>query len=169
MPTYRATIDIDAPSEKVWEAIGDFGNIHKWNPSVPTSHLTSDQAVGEGTTRHCDLTVPGASIEERITDWQEGRSYSVEIYQKKRVPFVKNLRATVSVEPNGVGSKGGFKFEYDTIAGPIGRLMDRFLIASQNRKAAELFVSGLKHYVETGEEVAKGVRVDRSSAEVVRV
>ncbi len=169
MPTYRATVHIDAPSEEVWKAIGDFGNIYKWNPSVSASHLTSGEALGEGTTRHCGLTVPGASIEERITDWQEGRSYSVEIYQKKRVPFVKNLRATVSVERNGVGSKGRFEFNYDTTAGPIGRLMDRFVIASQNRKTAELFVSGLKHYVETGEEVAKGVRVDRSEAEVVRV
>lgn len=168
MPGYRATVHIDAPAEEVWEAIGDFGNIFKWNPAVPASHLTSDEVVGAGTTRHCDLTVPGASIEERITDWQEGRSYSVEIYQKKRVPFVKNLEATVSVEPSESGSEGRFEFRYDT-AGPLGRFMDRFVIGAQNRRTAELFVSGLKHYVETGEEVAKGVRVDRSAAEVVRV
>ena len=57
-------IEIKAPVEKVWEAIADFGNISKFNPSVPTSHLTADQAQGVGTTRHCDLFVPGASIEE---------------------------------------------------------------------------------------------------------
>ena len=169
MPRYRANINIDAPAEEVWGAIGDFGNIYKWNPGVPKSNLTSQSEIGEGTTRHCDLTVPGASIEERITDWQEGSSYTVDIYQKKRVPFIRDLSATVSVEPDGAGSIGGFDFRYETTAGPIGKVMDRLVIGPRNHKVAELFVAGLKHHVETGEEVGKGVRVDRSKATVVRV
>jgi len=169
MPSYRATIDLDAPSQKVWETIGDFVNIYKFNPAVPKSHLTSTPDIGEGTTRHCDLTVPGASIEERITDWQEGTSYTVDIYEQKRVPFIKDVNATVSVESNGSGSTGGFEFRYETTAGPIGKAMDRLVIGPRNRKVAELFVAGLKHHVETGEEVGKGVRVDRSTAQVTKV
>ena len=169
MPRYQATIDIDAPAEKVWKVIGDFGNIYRWNPSVPKSHLTSGTELGEGATRHCDLTSPGASIEERITDWQEGSSYTVDIYRKKRVPFVKDLTATVSVAPNGTGSTAGFDFQYQTTAGPIGKVMDRLVIGSQNRKVAERFVAGLKHYVETGEEVGKGVRVRHAEATVIKV
>ena len=169
MPRYRATIGIDASTEKVWEAIGDFGNIYKWNPGVPNSHLTSAPEIGEGTTRHCDLTVPGASIEERVTDWQEGTSYTVDIYEARRVPFVKDLSATVSVEPNGSGSTGGFDFRYETTAGPIGKAMERYVIGPRNRKIAGLLVAGLKHHVETGEEVGKGVRVDRTAASVVSI
>lgn len=166
MTTLRATIDIDAPTDKVWEAIKDFGNIHRFNPSIPRSHLTSDQEHGVGTTRHCDFNVAGASVRERITDWQEGRSYSVDIYEKSRIPFLKNITGHVAVEPSPRGSTGIFEMGYETSAGPIGRLMERML-RKRNAKATKLFVAGLKHYVETGEDVTQGVRVDTNAAVLV--
>ena len=157
MPQVRASIPVEAPTEDVWKAIADFGNIYRWNPGVPESHLTSDQGEGVGTTRHCDLAMPGASIEERVTAWEPGSHYRVDIYDKKRVPFIKNLRAEVGVEPAGDGSTAYFQASYDTTAGPIGMLMDRLMIRGQYRKGGRAFVAGLKYFVETGNEVEKGV------------
>ena len=55
MTTLTREVRINAPKEKVWDILADFGNIYLFNPGVPKSYLTSDQQVGVGTTRHCDV------------------------------------------------------------------------------------------------------------------
>ena len=155
MTKMRVSIEVDAPPADVWSAISDFGNIFRWNPAVPKSHLTSDQADGVGTTRHCDLTVPGASIEERVIEWKPGSHYRVDIYESKRVPFVRNMNAEVGVVPSGEGSVAYFSPSYDTSAGPIGKIMDRLVMRPQYQKVGRAFVAGLKYYVETGQDVER--------------
>ncbi len=147
-------IEIDAPAEKVWEEIADFGNISKFNPSVPTSHLTAEQTQGVGTTRHCDLYVAGASIEERIIDWVDGESYQVEVYDGKRVPPTERQVARVSTRPNGPDSSiARMEMEYELKGGLLGKAADKGMMRNQFGKAAGGLLAGLKHYVETGEEV----------------
>ena len=41
------------------------------------------------------------------------------------------------------------------------------MLRKQYAKGAKLFVAGLKHFVETGEDVAQGVRVDTTAAQLV--
>jgi len=53
---------IDAPQEEVWAALADFGNIYRFNPSVPQSHSTNEIKSAEGATRHCDFIIEGSSI-----------------------------------------------------------------------------------------------------------
>jgi len=49
----------------VWEVLNDFGDIYKWSPGVTASELTSEGAVAEGSTRHCDFA-PFGGVNERI-------------------------------------------------------------------------------------------------------
>lgn len=165
MPKFRTSIQIDAPADKVWDAIADFPNVHRFNPSVTESHGTSAEPAGVGATRHCALSVAGATIEERVTDWNEGESYTIEVYDKRRVPLLTNNVGHVAIESNGDGCIGVLELSYDVKGGPIGRLLHRLGIKKQSEKGARLFVAGLKHFVETGEEVTKGVRVDTSEVE----
>lgn len=169
VPTFRSTIDINAPAAATWRAIADFGNVYRINPLVASSHLTSEWTQGEETTRHCDLTVVGASVEERITDWQEGVAYSAVVVAKRRLPFVRNLTTTVEAEINGGRSIGSFRISYDVGWWPLGRVVDLLVIRQRSRRAAQLFVAGLKHFVETGEEVDASVDLDRKAASVARV
>ena len=39
---------IDAPKEKVWASLADFGNVQNLSPNVSKSFLTSDQISGLG-------------------------------------------------------------------------------------------------------------------------
>lgn len=169
MPRLRATVDIEPGPEAVWDVIADFGGVYRWNPTVNSSHLTSERGSGVGTTRHCDLAMAGATVEERILDWRDGSGFTVAIFDKKRMPFVTDLVGSFSVEERGGGAEAAFEFEYRTTSGPIGRLMDRFVIRTQNRKMARLILAGLKHHVETGEEVGKEVRVDRDVVHLAEV
>lgn len=166
MSKVQASVHIDAPKKDVWPVLADFGQIADFNPSVKESHLTAAQTNGEGATRHCALTVAGASIEERIVDWHDGESYTVEIYESKRVPVVTNMLGTLSVADHGSGTTATMSMEYATKYGPLGSLLDRVAFRAQNAKAIRLVLAGLKHYIETGEKVVPGVRVDTTTVEV---
>ena len=166
VPAIKAEVIIDAPAATVWEAIADFPNIYRFNPSVPASRSTSESPNGLGATRHCDLVVPGSSIEERIVDWVDGESYTVEIYDGKLQPPTANNLGTVAVRPDGADrSIASFALSYEP-KGLMGKVVDGPLRV-QFEKAGSRMLAGLKHYIETGEEIAKGVDYDKSSPVLV--
>ena len=66
MPEFTITREIEAPIEKVWEVLEDFGGIAKWNTAVKRSAMTSQGVVGEGTTRHCDFSPLGGVGPSRV-------------------------------------------------------------------------------------------------------
>lgn len=154
-------IQINAPKEKVWQVLADFGGVQNYNPNVKKSYSTSKANGGVGATRHCDLTLFGASVEEAITDWQEGREYSIAILGGKKSPPFKTAVATLAVRDDG---KGGSivtgKFDYRLKFGPVGYLMDQMMVKPAFTKAFPKLLAGLKHYAETGEVVDSNVRLN---------
>lgn len=154
MSTHRYTITVEAPAAQVWEALADFGGVVRYNPNVTASYLTGDLATGVGATRHCDLTFPGATVEERITSWQEGRAYVAEIYSGEKTPPFRHAQATLEVEPLGSeASTVTATLDYDLRFGPVGALMDRLMVSPKFGPAFGRLLVGLKHHVETGDEV----------------
>ncbi len=55
MSTIIREVQIEAPQDKVWRALADFGNIAWFNPGVPQSYVTSEQREGIGATRQVNL------------------------------------------------------------------------------------------------------------------
>ena len=141
---------IDAPKAQVWDALADFGNISIFNPTVPNSYLTSEQKQGVGTTRHCDLNVPGSSVEERIVQWQDGKMMQIEIYSGTKTPPFKTALASISVQEENGGTRVRGTLDYTLKYGPIGWLMDAAMVKPQFGKAWGGIFAGLKHYIETG-------------------
>ena len=159
MTTLSARVRVDAPREVVWDALADFGGAWKYNPSVTSSRSLTAANRGVGAERHCDLTVAGATVQERILEWDDAGSYALEIYDGDKLPPIKNIIARLSVsEENGQTIAEG-TMSYDTKFGPIGRAMDRFVISKQFGSAWQGIFAGLKHHAETGEIVEKGVRL----------
>ena len=74
LTTIKREITINQSTEKVWKALADFGNICHGHPAVSKSFITSTQKEGVGATRHCDFTMMGASAEEKVTEWNEGKN-----------------------------------------------------------------------------------------------
>ncbi|MEM7126537.1 MAG: SRPBCC family protein [Chloroflexota bacterium] len=161
-------VRINAPKEKVWDILADFGDISVFNPSVPNSYLTNDQNGGVGSQRHCDLAASGASIEERIVEWVDGEKMVIEIYEGKKTPPFKTAFASISVHeagPNASIVRG--TLDYTLKFGPLGALMDMALVKPQFGKAWEGLFAGLKHYAETGQAVDGLKGLDFSSVQVV--
>ena len=76
----KAKRRINASIESLWNYMGDYSNIYKFNPMLKDSHFNGGSDTCEvGSTRQCDMKT-GDYLKERITDWKEGSHYSVEIY-----------------------------------------------------------------------------------------
>ncbi|MEN8238248.1 MAG: SRPBCC family protein [Actinomycetota bacterium] len=155
----RYQVSVDAPAEKVWEALADFGNVSRYNPGVVHSHATSTEPSGLGATRHCSLALFGASVEERIVGWTESELLAIEIYDAKRFPVIKNAGATFKLDGTGDETVVEGAFSYDVKYGPIGSAMNALSLRKQTDRAWRLFLAGLKKHVETGETIDGDTRV----------
>ena len=72
MKSLHAAIDIDAPAERVWQVVSDFGKYADWNPFIVRA--TGEPRVGE----RLDITIaaPGmkpVSFRPRVLDVEPGR------------------------------------------------------------------------------------------------
>ena len=155
-------IRIKAPAEKVWEVLADFGGVAKWNPAVAHSVAITDANRGVGCERQCE--VPGfGGLKERVTEWEEGRRLSYDL--EGGAGPMKSLRGEFSVSPAGHITEVRMTMDFRVKFGPVGALMDRFIVRRQMRKRMALTLAGLKHYVETGEEVGTELpKVTRDAA-----
>ena len=149
MQTIESSIRIDAPKEKVWAALADFGNIQNFHPGLKSSHSTSQASGGVGATRQCVLK-PMGTIQERIVEWNEGESMLVHIYEGKGMPPLDfdTLKARFILREEGSGTAATMRMNYDT-KGLGGAVMGPML-KSQYRKVIPQILQGLKFYVEKG-------------------
>lgn len=65
MAQVNATIRIDAPREKVWDAVSDIGLVHQFHPGVEASCSTTEVHGGIGAGRRCDL-YGGGKVDEVV-------------------------------------------------------------------------------------------------------
>jgi len=86
MNEFTITKHIDAPVETVWEVLDDFGNIQQWNAGVKASEQTSDGAVAEGSTRHCDFK-PFGAVNERIERYEPNQRMTIDLYETFKLPI----------------------------------------------------------------------------------
>jgi len=146
---------VDAPQSEVWDVLADFGNIYRFSPTVLKSYSINDKPSGLGAERHNDFSIEGSSVDERIVEWHEGQKLAVELYNGQGMPPWKNAVAEFSVREHKGGTMVRGAINYDMKFGPIGALMDRFMIKPQFGEAFGSQLAGLKHHVETGEEVTE--------------
>lgn len=157
MTQVNASINIDAPKEKVWTILADFGNIAVFNPNLRSSHSTSVENSGVGATRHCDLAPMGA-IEERILEWKEGTEMLVAIYGGERMPPLDFDHTTARLNVQALGanhSRVAMTFSYRVKGGLLGAFMNQFMIKPQFRKATPNVLKGLKYYAEHGKRAQR--------------
>lgn len=156
MNEVKGEIHIDAPAEKVWQVISDLAEVQNYADSVARSYYTSSERVGTGAARHCDL-LPFGTVDEVITEWEEGRRYVYSIESGGGAPPFKEGFFEWAVRPDKHGSVVSISVRYRLKFGPIGALMDKLMVGPQFRKAMPNLLIGLKHYVETGEAIDKAV------------
>lgn len=84
------------------ESLGRFWNaivmaIH----SINKSYITSAQKQGVGATRHCDFWIMGASAEEKVTAWNDGKNIKIEVYQLNKMPGINTMSLDLAIRDMG--------------------------------------------------------------------
>lgn len=71
MPPIRATIDIEAPAERVWAILCDLERYGEWNPFTPK--VECDRVVGHDIVLHVDFgaRTPRRQVEQ-LRRWEPG-------------------------------------------------------------------------------------------------
>jgi carbon monoxide dehydrogenase subunit G len=156
MTSIRTEIRINAPREKVWTVLADLGAIQQFNPGVKKSYYTSESRQGVGASRVCELRPLGA-IEESALDWQEGKSFTLDIRPLSKAPPFKKATGRFQLDSVGQKTRVALDIDYTLRFGLLGRLLDALMVRPQFRKAVPELLLGLKHHVETGEPVDPAV------------
>lgn len=110
MPEFTITNHIEAPVERVWEVLDDFGGISQWNSGVKRSALTSDGPVSEGSTRHCDFA-PVGGVNERIETYVPHERMTVDLFETFKLP-ISNAVADFNIAPDGAGTMLTLHYSY---------------------------------------------------------
>lgn len=138
---------INAPKEKVWDALSDFGGIDKWAPNVAHSASLSPTSKGVGCERSCEIPQVG-SLHEKIIEWNEGSGYKYEISAIPGTP-VKSASTTWSTREESGQTVVELVSQYQLEGNEDGNKM--FL--EQTRMLINTTLAGLKQYVETGKKM----------------
>lgn len=152
MTTISREIEISKSKEEVWNAIAKIGDICHGSPGVLKSHVTSEQKEGVGATRHCDFAAMGASVEERITAWDDGKSLSIEIYEFNKLPGMKTAYADFMVREESGKTILRADFHY-SMKNTFFNMMNTLMMKKMNIKNWNSVLAGHKKYIETGEIV----------------
>lgn len=145
------SVEINAPVDKVWEAIKDFGGIAHWNPALAKSEGTGGNQPGEKRS----LSFPnGEQLVEELDAYDAAAheySYRLSKENVKAIP-ASSYSAVLKLTPAGTGSKLEWKsrlYRGDTGNMPPDELNDEAAVKAMQ----SFFRSGLdqlKKNLQTG-------------------
>lgn len=147
-------INIDAPAEKVWEVmVQDYGAISNWSPYIYSSNYENGSLKGtKGAERKCNLNAKGSRwVHERIADIDDKKMEMRNIIlDADKFPLdADNTQAYYRVKDNEDGTcTASYLMQYRGKPSIMtGMMKGSFMKSLKNN------LKGLKHYMETGEEV----------------
>ena len=152
--TVVVELQIDAPADRVWEAmVLDYGEISNFSPYIFTSNYERGSLRGDlNAERKCSFNAKGTRwTHEKIAEIDhEQRIMKNVVIDAAKFPLnTDNSFAYYRVTDNGDGTAtAGYEFRYRTKPGFMTGM-----VKGQFKKLMKGTLVGLKHYVETGEEV----------------
>jgi hypothetical protein len=142
MPTITVTRKSKATPAAAWALMSDFGAIDVFNPTLKESHLLDGSCeIGLGAERQCTLKDGRNYIHERVVDWQEGRSYRIEVFGGT-MPM-DDITAELAVAPEPKGSTLRMTMTYRPRWGLLGRLIDPLVLRPMMRHTMRKVIGGL--------------------------
>ena len=145
MGTFAAETRIEAPVGEVWQALGEIGDIYRWNPGVRASHTTSEEGEGLGATRYCDLGDKNY-LDEEVVAWQPNEKLTMRI-TGTNMPF-KTADIRFTLQPVDDGTQVTVSPLYKLKFGVMGELLDKVYVRKSYLKGMEALLAGLKAYAE---------------------
>ena len=139
-------IEISAPPRDVWRTLSNLGDLAEYDPAVLKSRYTSVETSGIGASRHCEIK--GGFLDERVVEWKDGHSYTIEVVGSKGTPF-KECFAEFRVEPSGPGSRVTQTMKFNLKGGPLAPVLG-LVAPGFIKKFVGKSLEGLAQFVERG-------------------
>jgi hypothetical protein len=145
-------VKIADSAARVWEVLADFGKVSPWAPTVVESYIIdkSKKKKRVGSVRVLRYT-SRKEIEEVVTAWQERKGFTVEFPMAGGA--IKSFSQQWALEGTKDEAVVTVSLRSETKWGFLGRLLEFIMFKKHFSRELTLALAGLKHYVETGEEV----------------
>jgi len=141
MKTLKNEVLIDAPIDKIWEALAVTDKLDTYDPTVKKSTAISDIKSGIGASRKVDMLDGKNWFEEKCTTYEPNKALE---YTLTACSFpVHQLQHDYSFEQIGDKIKVTQKMNIEMKYGPLGKLMFAMLKSKWN-SGNQQFLSGLK-------------------------
>jgi len=95
----KETIEINAPADKVWALVGDFGKMEAWHPGIAKTEITGGNKDEAGATRTLTFK-DGGSVKETLTTRDNGSMTMKYDITEGTLPL-REYSATITVTSNG--------------------------------------------------------------------
>ncbi len=96
------TVVIDAPPERVWAVMGDFGSIADWSPAVTEATVSNGNERGS----HRTLTLPSGTVTEGLDAHRpESMRYRYRLQGETEALPVSSYTAEMKLESEGQATK----------------------------------------------------------------
>jgi ribosome-associated toxin RatA of RatAB toxin-antitoxin module len=147
MATIHNEITINAPIEKIWEALTEVEMLDKYDPTVKKSTALSQTKKGLGAKRKVDMLDGKNWFEEQCTVHLPNQTLT---YELTACSFpVHQLKHSYSFEKFGSQIKVKQVMQYQMKYGLLGKIMDIFMVRKQSDSGIKKFFAGLKSYTES--------------------
>ncbi len=147
----ESSLRINAPADKVWAILNDFGGVDKFSIGVEKSPIIGEKNSGLGAKRHC-VFYDQSSVVEEIIEYEANKSFKV-VLSEFSMPM-KAMYAGFSVaklsESNCVVS---MTMNFTVKFGPLGALMGLLMMRPVMKGVQKKLLSGLAYHACTGEIV----------------
>lgn len=138
-------VEIEAPSDRVWAMLADFGGVADWAPYMRTSHLIGDQDTGIGMRRGMRHAW-GFRLEEVVTQWHHEKGFAFDVL---KAPFpMKDVKEVWVLGTQNGHTLVETQVRYAMYLGFVGRFLDWFLVRFIVRREMRVGLSGLKQCAE---------------------
>ena len=146
MTTLHNEITINAPIEKIWNALSNIDVLDKYDPTVKKSTAVSTTKNGIGAKRKVDMLDGKNWFEEQCTVWNPNKALT---YELTACSFpVHKLKHSYTFEKIGNQTKVKQVMEYQIKFGFFGKILDALMIRKQSDSGIKKFFGGLKTYTE---------------------
>lgn len=146
----RQKMVINVTPERMWEILSQYGDVSQFHAGVVESHKQpgSENLAAPGCERVCHIVDMGLPItlKERIIEYNEGDSYTYEVYEWKNFPLRKMLFGFQILRTNKPYVVLAINIAYK--AKPA--FLTPLLVGKMRRLSRDVLL-GYKHYAETGQ------------------
>ena len=146
MTTLHNEITINAPIERIWEALSNIEELSKYDPTVKKSSAVSYTKNGIGAKRKVLMRDGKNWFDEQCTAWKPNEALT---YELTACSFpVHTLKHSYKFEKIGNQIKVKQVMEYRIKFGFFGKILDALMIRKQSDRGIKKFFGGLKDYTE---------------------